>query len=484
MKKLCLLLVFLTLLLCSCLPNDFFLSSTPTTNDTTTTDVTTPEETAHEHIFKTEVFVEPTCEKPGLKREVCACGTMIETNFDVTGEHNYQPPVTTKEPTCAEVGEKVETCLSCGHKKTASIPATGKHLWNAITTKVPTCVEDGEQTVSCTTCSATQKLSIPATGVHIWGEAVITKEPTCSEDGEQTVSCTTCTAAEKTVIPATDLHIYTNGICSSCGFSPIPIYASPSIYDADGDGKTDTYNFSPELLDGYQKGVHVWAGDFDKSASSAAGPVTEEGHEHWYVVEYTSDHLIYSVNVPEAGVYEMIVHLRLKDAKVRGTKYTVNGGSDHEQVFQTSYGYSGMNYAQMRNEENGIYMYGITVNLVAGENTIKIEHTFSCEKSQHYRDFYFVKIGEYHAHTYKNETILKQANCGEDGEKLVTCPCGESKSIVIPATNNHIYVDDVCSECGKVYVPAGILEYDFLYDCRYRGICAADPQYQQPVCRN
>ena len=299
---------------------------------------------------------------------------------------------------------------------------------------------------------------------HTYGEPVITKEPTCIEDGQRVLTCSACGDTKEEAVPAIGHHVYFNAECTVCGASTVTLYSVPSIYDADGDGETDSYHFSPTLLQGYEEGIHLWAGDFDKKLSQEAGPVEEGGYQHWYVEEYTSDHLIYTFDVEQAGVYEMIVHLRLKDDQVRGAKYIFNGGTANEQVFQTSYGYANMNYASMRNETNGVYMYGITVNLVAGENTLRIEHTFSCKKSQHYRDFYFVKVGEYQAHIYKNETVLKEATCSTPGEKISTCSCGRTRSVTIPATQNHTYENNVCTGCGKAYVPAGIIDYNFLYD--------------------
>ncbi len=401
MKKLCILLSLLTLLLCSCLPQDLFLpdaqvttvETTPdptipgvTTPEMTTPEVTTPQELPHEHVFELEVFIEPTCVQPGLKRETCVCGASRETNFDVTGEHSYQAPV-------------------------------------------------------------------------------VTKAPTCTEAGESTATCSGCTATQKAVIPATGIHFYENGICSMCKESPIPLYAVPSVYDADGDGQNDIYNFSPKLIELPQDTVHVGAGEL--LDTSKASTTSTMGLQHWYVTENQSpaQFILYRVTVPESGQYEMIIHLRMKDAQERGTKYTVNGGTEYEYTFETSFGYAGMNYTQLRDPLTvGSYMYGIKVNLVAGENIIKIEQSSKSPKCQHYRDFYFFKTGEFHLHAYENESIAKEPTCGEDGKKIAVCSCGKVRTVILPATANHIYEDGVCLGCGKIYVPAGILNYDFLYD--------------------
>lgn len=433
MKKLCLLLALLTLVLCSCLPDDLFTSvfGGDATTDTTTPSVTTPDASSHVHAYVLETFIEPTCKRPGLKREVCACGAMIETNFDVTGEHSYQAPVVTREPTCNEAGQSAVICSVCGDTQTTAIPATGKHTY---------------------------------------GEAVITKQPTCIAEGEKNATCAVCGDEQKTSVSATGKHVYENGICSGCSDQPVTLYSVPSVYDADGDGKTDTYNFSKQLIDAFKNGIHVWAGDYNKQLSSSSVGKSSAGTpviNHWYIVENQSpaQYLVYIVTVPETGRYEMAIHFRMKDDQERGTKYTVNPGTDYEQVFETSYGYAGMNYAQMRDSSTlTSYMYGVQVNLVAGENIIKIEQSSKSPKCQHYRDFYFVKVGEFHTHSFENETVTKKVTCGTDGEIVAICDCGQTKTTVIPATNNHTYVNEVCTECGKVYVPAGILEYDFLYD--------------------
>ncbi len=325
----------------------------------------------------------------------------------------------------------------------------------------PTCTADGKREFVCE-CGATTHFAIPATGKHSYQNETVTKAATCIAAGEKVATCV-CGESQTTPIPATGVHIYENGTCSGCGDAPVPLYAVPSVYDADGDGKTDTYNFSPELLDVFRDGIHVWAGNY--LSESRPSKASAQGIDHWYVTENQSpaQFILYRVTVPEAGQYEMAIHLRMKDDQERGTKYTVNPGSDNEQIFQTSYGYAGMNYEQLRDSATiGTYMYGIKVNLVAGENIIKIEQSSASPKCQHYRDFYFVKTGEFHLHVYENETVITPATCGKEGKKVATCACGEEKITVLPATYDHVYEDGVCTGCGKIFVPTGITGYDFL----------------------
>ena len=527
MKKLCFLMALLTVLLCSCLQGDFQFSvlqtteeittefttpevTTPevTTPEVTTPEVTTPEETTpeevttpeittpeevttpeittpeevttpeettpeettpeerpHEHIFGEAVVTkEPTCGAAGEAVATCACGEIQVEIIYVSIAHNYNE-VIIQEPTCAEAGQKALICSVCGDRQENLIPATGNHAYGeAIVIEEPTCTEAGQEVLVCSVCGDRQENLIPATGNHVYGEAIVTKEATCFEDGEKTAKCVTCTKTEKTVIPAFGDHVYENGICSGCGDTPVPLYSVPSVYDADGDGEPDVYNFSNKLIGVYENGIHVWAGDYLSDSKVSAS--TAQNISHWYVTENQSpaQFILYKVTVPETGEYEMVIHLRMKDAQERGSKYTINAGTEYEYSFETSYGHTGLNYTQLRDSNtHGTYMYGIKVNLVAGENIIKIEQSSKSPKCQHYRDFYFVKTGDFHAHTY-NETVITPATCSTDGEKVATCACGFTKTSIIPATLEHVYVNDVCIECGKVYVPAGIIEYNFLYD--------------------
>ena len=56
----------------------------------------------------------------------------------------------------------------------------------------------------------------------------------------------------------------------------------------------------------------------------------------------------------------------------------------------------------------------------------------------------------------KSETVTKEATCKDKGEKLITYNCGASKTVEIPKTNDHKFVDGVCTVCGakqEGYVP-------------------------------
>ena len=288
---------------------------------------------------------------------------------------------------------------------------------------------------------------------HIFENPTVTKSPTCQEEGEKTADCT-CGKTEVTKIPATGVHQYAGTSCVWCrGVDPsLGLTPVPSAYDADGDGKNDVYHFSTQLFTTFQKGVHVWAGDYDKTLSSSSiGTATFVNIKHWYVTEESGQYIVYRVTVPEAGIYEMAIHMRMKDSYERGTKYTVNEGTEYEQVFETSHSFAEKDgYLTVRDESTlGTYMYGIRLNLVEGENLIKIEQSSASPKNQHYRDFYFVKVDAFHSHRYEEGDVLKTPTCGEVGYKNIHCACGKTKTSVIPATREHSYAGGICSTCGQ-----------------------------------
>ncbi len=69
-----------------------------------------------------------------------------------------------------------------------------------------------------------------------------------------------------------------------------------------------------------------------------------------------------------------------------------------------------------------------------------------------------------HKHLFGEAVVTKEPTCVASGEKVATCSCGKTKTTVIPATENHIYENNICTGCGKAYASVGILQYDFLYD--------------------
>ncbi len=311
--------------------------------------------------------------------------------------------------------------------------------------------------------SAERTTETPAPHVHDFTNITIIHSP-CIVAGEQMAACA-CGATQTLLLPATGEHIYQNGACLGCGQNEIPLFAVSSAYDADGDGKKDVYYFSPQLSNRFANAVHVWAGNYDKAlTASNINSTTAGGLRHWYVGE-ESQPLVYRVTVAETGLYEMVIHLRMKDAQERGSRYTVNPGTENEQVFEASHAFEGNQFETVRDADTlSSYMYGMTVNLMKGENVIEIRPSSASPVNQHYRDLYFVKVGELHFHQYGQAILNTSPSCSEEGIQTLTCTCGRVRTEAIPATGEHTFVNQICTECYRMEGTFGILYYDFFHE--------------------
>ena len=197
--------------------------------------------------------------------------------------------------------------------------------------------------------------------------------------------------------PVCEEHTIVDGICEVCGY--IPVFENASVYDNDGDGVNDVYFFTPILPEKFAAdgAIHIHA-SANESPAGSFNTATFSDITHWYCIEGNGHYLLYTVEVAEAGVYEMAIHMRMKDSKERGSKYTINEGTANEYVFETSFQFENDEAAFAARENDytmSSYMFGIEVNLVAGKNTIKIQDSSKSPKNQHYRDFYFVKVADW-----------------------------------------------------------------------------------------
>ncbi|MBQ7391127.1 MAG: hypothetical protein IJV73_00425, partial [Clostridia bacterium] len=192
-------------------------------------------------------------------------------------------------------------------------------------------------------------------------------------------------------------HVFYEGRCEICG--EIYVVSIQSVYDNDGDGLNEYYLFSPVLPEKFASvdAVHVWAGT-NESPSGSYLTATFNDITHWYCQVGCDNYLVYTIYVPESGTYEMAIHMRMNDTQERGAMYIVNEGTENEYSFQTSYQFA-TNEDVYNVRENdytlSAYMFDIPINLVAGKNTIKIKESAKSPKTQFYRDFYFVKVGDW-----------------------------------------------------------------------------------------
>ena len=193
------------------------------------------------HQYK-EVTTPATCGASGSVDNVCErCNDKQHVrDLPITGEHQWDEGVVTKEPTATENGIKTFTCKVCQATKTEDIakvhnhdytrlgeivkesscktegerwvycnyegcnervlkpmPAIGSHDWdfaNAECLKKATCTEQGTMLMHCKRdASHTMTYSYGGTG-HVWDEGTITTQPTYDEYGVRTLHCKNCDA--------------------------------------------------------------------------------------------------------------------------------------------------------------------------------------------------------------------------------------------------------------------------------------------------
>ena len=276
-------------------------------------------------------------------------------------------------------------CQKCGYIETKEV-ASLSHIWDLVVTVKPTsCSEDGYQESVCTRCGERKIVYWEGDHTYIsnqWG------------------ICTVCGE-----IHENHEHIIKDGKCQYCDFVLTTTEVS-SVFDNDGDGQNEVYLFAAALpekftadgviyvdavVDNLSDNIPHW--DYYTADNTIANKVP---YDHVYLEKGKNQHLLYTITVEEAGVYEMAIHLRLRDCMTRGATYIINEGTENEYSFKTSYGWETTDDAiAVRNNDKliGTYMFGIYVELQAGENTIKITET-ELVKTQHFRDFYFVKVEE------------------------------------------------------------------------------------------
>lgn len=149
-----------------------------------------------EHMFETEVTVEPTCTEDGEATYTCSvCGytytEVLEATGHVEGELQIEGCTVA---TCTEDGgyTSVTYCTVCGEelsREAVVLPATG-HSYEVVASEEVTCTEDGYATYTCSNCGDTYTEYYEATG-HSY-EVVASEEVTCTEDGYATYVCSVC----------------------------------------------------------------------------------------------------------------------------------------------------------------------------------------------------------------------------------------------------------------------------------------------------
>ena len=150
---------------------------------------------SHVHTWKTEITVQPECEKAGEATKTCVeCGATEKEAVAATGHKEGVEKVVVK-PGCTTQGQTDTVCPDCG-KVFSSIKTdpVGHKPGTLTMIKAPTCTEGGEEDSVCTVCGIELgHRDLPALGHDVeHAEKEILSEPTCEMDGKANLICPVC----------------------------------------------------------------------------------------------------------------------------------------------------------------------------------------------------------------------------------------------------------------------------------------------------
>ena len=206
----------------------------------------------HVHTWKTEITVQPECEKAGEATKTCVeCGATEKEAVAATGHKEgvekvvvqpgctpqgptapvcpasgqvfsstktdpvgHKPGTLTmiKAPTCTEGGEEDSVCTVCGielgHRDLPALGHDVEHAEKEILTE-PTCETDGKANLICPVCHQQfDVVTIEKLG-HLWETSSISKVPSCTEEGKAEQVCTRDPSHKRNVLIAKVDHVYT-----------------------------------------------------------------------------------------------------------------------------------------------------------------------------------------------------------------------------------------------------------------------------------
>ena len=382
-------------------------------------------------------------------------------------EHSFGEWATTKKATCTENGEKTRTCSACGKTEIESIPALGHNYVNLV------CSECGK-TASCEDGHSYQidLFNNPARFENRWGV------------------CEFCG-----YIDELHEHILQNGKCKYCDEFELHEVQFKSVFDFDKDGQKDVFTMANTLPEKFraEDAIHISASKANLSEICTTYDEVRAGWEnpmpyvHHFVNEQDKEnsYLLYKITVEEAGIYELGIHIRLKDARYRGATFWVNG----TKALEFSYGWTSkeplsLSDAQLALRSNdllkGSYIYGITIELEKGENVIKITSPEECSHSMHFRDFYFVKKQTTPPVEHEHEWVksITPPTATANGVITYTCSCGDSYTETIVPTDftvtaeNRAMIGFTGEANEKLVIPAVFEDNGTWYRVTSIGICA------------
>ena len=387
----------------------------PSEKVTYTVTVTKP--VTHVHAFgQWTVVTEATCTENGLQERVCECGEKESEVVEAKG-HTFGEWTTTVEPTCAD-GERQRVCSDCGYVEKEVIEAVSEHTFGEWTVETSaTCTEAGRETRVCGVCGEEEFRSIDALG-HDYDEGQVTTEATCTEDGVKTFTCQRegCGHSYTEVVPAkghtfgewtttvepTCVEGEKQRVCSDCG------YVETKVIEAVSEHTFGVWvtNIEPTCADGEKERICSVCGRVETEVIPAIG---EHTYGEWIVVTAAS--------CEEKGQEKRTCEVCGEEE----TRTTLPLGHDYDEGVVTKYATC---------TEDG-------------------RKTYTCLRDG--CEYSYDVVIPAKGHSFGEWITTKEPTCA-DGEKQRVCTvCHHIESTSIPATEEHNFVNGVCTVCGTEF---------------------------------
>lgn len=426
----------------------------------------------HNHNYIVESVSEGNCSEAGHKRFVCAiCGSHYEETTPASG-HKYDIQLV-KEATCKEEGRIYKKCSICGDVIETGTIKKLAHVFSDWKAEVEaTCTEEGKETRTCDVCKITETRTLPAIGHTILsGSREVVEEATCEDAGKATYICSDCNEVINETISALG-HDYGEPeiVDSTCSAEGVRKYTC----------KRDSNHFYTEVISKKDHTESDWIIDL-------APTCTEEGSRHTECTEcgavittkaiHATGHTwsdFTEVTAPtcdEQGEEErtcsVCAEVETRSIPALGHNYVevvdleatcTEEGSKHQECSVCGDKLSNEAIPALGHSFTHYDVITPATDLAEGLERATCDH--GCGET-HERAI--PKLP--HTHDYAVETSRVDATCTEDGYYILTCACGSTMKIDLPALGHtyeaisHADADCVldgedvyeCSVCGDTY---------------------------------
>ena len=327
--------------------------------------------------------------------------------------HSFGQWTIVTEATCTEDGLKERVC-ECGEKETEVIEAKGHTYGKWTTTVQPTCV-DGERQRVCSDCGYVETEAIPAISEHTFGEWTVVTPATCTAKGQEKRTCEVCGEEEFRSVDALG-HDYDEGVVTK---EPTCTEAGVKTFTCQREGCGHTYT---EAIPAKGHTFGEW--------TTTVQPTCADGERQRVCSDcgYVETEAIPAISEHTFGEWTVVTSATCTAKGQEKRTCEVCGEEEFRSVDALGHDY-----------DEGV----VTKEPTCTETGVK---TFTCQREDCGHSY--TEVIPAKGHTFGEWEVTVQPTC-VDGERQRVCSdCGYVETEAIPATEEHNFVNGVCTVCG------------------------------------